>query len=314
MRPRNYSPFFSEWTVNPETGTFHSPSKEAEPPGQIVVFDSRVKDGSISASLVPISGQWNKEWNYEFRECAMMFRFTDLDHFYLAGIGGFGRKFFIARISLSEWRLLADSGLAQDLKSDVPYHLRTEFHGDRITLFHNGVPVLRAVDSTYSSGFCGLRSNRTEAIFENVDISAVKPKCFVIMPFAPELNFVFNVIKEAVEQQDLECVRADERFVSEPIIENVKSQIAGAEVVIVDFTGRNPNVYFEAGLADAWRKKWIVLAQSTSDLAFDVQHVRAIVYSNTMGADQKLKTDIGRALQETLTAAGPVTDAGSPAS
>src|SRR5688572_20124800 len=33
--------------------------------------------------------------------------------------------------------------------------------------------------------------------------------------------------------------------------------LAGADIVVVDFTNRNPNVYFEAGLADAWKKKWI---------------------------------------------------------
>jgi len=66
--------------------------------------------------------------------------------------------------------------------------------------------------------------------------------------------------------------------------------------VIVDFTGKNPNVYYEAGLADAWKKDWIVLAQSTEDLTFDVQHIRCIQYSNTMGADVKLQTALESAL------------------
>jgi hypothetical protein len=68
--------------------------------------------------------------------------------------------------------------------------------------------------------------------------------------------------------------------------------LAGADIVVVDFTNRNPNVYFEAGLADAWKKKWIVLAQSTNDLAFDVQHIRTIIYSNKMGADSKLRESL----------------------
>jgi hypothetical protein len=69
---------------------------------------------------------------------------------------------------------------------------------------------------------------------------------------------------------------------------------------IADFTGKNPNVYFEAGLADAWRKKWIVLAQSATDLAFDVQHIRAIIYSNKMGGDENLKEHLRRAIEETM--------------
>jgi hypothetical protein len=33
-----------------------------------------------------------------------------------------------------------------------------------------------------------------------------------------------------------------ERFISEPVMEDVKSQIAKSDVVVVDFTNKNPNV------------------------------------------------------------------------
>jgi hypothetical protein len=303
MKPAKYSCLSSEWSINLGTGTFSSPSKDTDRPDQIVIFNTRVKDGFMSASITPISGQWNNESAYEFREGALMFRYTDKENFYVAGIGGFGVKFYIAKVSESEWRLLANTGHANHLKSKVQYDLRVEFYGDRITLFCSDVPVLSAFDSSHSSGFCGLRTNRTEAKFENVDITAELPKCFVIMPFAAEFDFVYSVIKKTVEEHDFKCERADERYISEPIVENVKSKIVSAEIVIVDFTGMNTNVYFEAGLADAWKKKWIVLAQSPSDLAFDVQHVRAIMYSNSMGADENLKEALRRALQETLGAA-----------
>jgi hypothetical protein len=79
-------------------------------------------------------------------------------------------------------------------------------------------------------------------------------------------------------------------------MEDVKAQIAEADLVIADFTNKNPNVYYEAGLADAWKKDWIALAQSTDDLTFDVRHIRCIQYSNTMGADVKLQTALENAL------------------
>jgi hypothetical protein len=123
-----------------------------------------------------------------------------------------------------------------------------------------------------------------------------KPKAFVIMPFTSELNFVHRVIEQTVESYDIDCVRADGIAVSRPIMDDVKSQIAEADLVIVDFTGRNPNVYYEAGLADAWKKDWIVIAQSSDDMTFDVHHIRSIRYSNTMGADQQLEGDLRKAL------------------
>jgi hypothetical protein len=68
-------------------------------------------------------------------------------------------------------------------------------------------------------------------------------------------------------------------------------------------------VYYEAGLADAWKKDWIVLAQSTEDLTFDVRHIRCIQYSNTMGADVKLQAALENALSALKYTSNP--DAGS---
>ena len=48
--------------------------------------------------------------------------------------------------------------------------------------------------------------------------------------------------------------------------------------------------------ADAWRKDWIVLAQASEDMTFDVRHIRSIRYTNTMGADVRLREELGKAL------------------
>jgi hypothetical protein len=120
------------------------------------------------------------------------------------------------------------------------------------------------------------------------------------MPFQAELSNVYRIIKETVEKHGVECERADERVVSEPILDDVKAQIGSADLVIIDFTGRNPNVYFEAGIADALNRRWIILAQLKNDLAFDVQHIRAIMYLDKMGSDEKFKDDLHRALDATL--------------
>jgi hypothetical protein len=124
------------------------------------------------------------------------------------------------------------------------------------------------------------------------------------MPFAVEMDFVYRIIKETVEQHGVECERADKRFVSEPILDDVKAQIASADLVIIDFTGRNPNVYFEAGMANALMKKWIILAQLENYLVFDVKHIRAIMYLDKMGCEKKFRDDLHRAIKETLAVIG----------
>jgi hypothetical protein len=306
MKPKKCTSLYKDWDVNLQTATFCSPPKDLDPPGQGAVFPlDEVDNGSISASITAIEGRWNDELKYEFQEGAVMFRYANEDHFYVAGMGGFGQKFYIAK-SLqykSPWQLLKAMGSAHDLQKGKTYDLRIEFVGERMTLFCDGAAMISATDNTYSSGVCGLRTNKTQARFEHVEITPfVKPRCFVIMPFAAEMNFVYRIIKETVEKHGIECERADERFVSEPILDDVKARIDSADLVIIDFTGRNPNVYFEAGIADALNKKWIILAQSKNDLAFDVQHIRAIMYVDKMGSDEQLKADLHRALEETLVA------------
>jgi hypothetical protein len=302
MKPKKGVPLYKDWDVNEETATFCSPSKDLDPPGQALVFGDAVNNGSISASITAIEGQWN-DLGYEFQEGILMFRHTNEDHYYVAGMGGFAQKFFIAKSleAHAPWQLLKAIGSARDLQKGNTYKLRVEFVNDRITLFSNDVAIISAADGTYASGVCGLRTNRTKARFEHVDITPlVKPRCFVIMPFAAEMNFVYRVIKETVEKYGIDCERADENFASKPIMADVKARIETADLVIIDFTGKNANVYFEAGIADALNKKWIILRQSKDDLSFDVQHIRAITYTDKMGYEQKFKDDLNRALEQTL--------------
>lgn len=89
----------------------------------------------------------------------------------------------------------------------------------------------------------------------------IRPKCFVIMPFEETFDGVFRTITATLTAYGIDRVRSDQSAVSEPIMDDVKKQIRNSDLVLVDLTGKNPNVYYEAGLADAWGRKWIVLAQ-----------------------------------------------------
>ena len=298
MKPARHTALSAEWRAGVRRGDFQSPSKDAGP-NQVVLFDKQVADGAIEADITPLAGQPDENWGHELRECCFVVR-HNAEGYYIGGIGGFGRKYFIARVTGTEWKALNVGGDILSLRAHDVYSLRLEFVKDRLSLLHNGVPVLSVSDNVYAAGLCGLRVNRTEARFTKVDINPAKQSCFVIMPFREDLKTVYDVIKRAIERHGFVCQRSDERFVSAPIMEDVKNQIAAADLVVIDFTGRNPNVYFEAGLADAWKKKWIVLAQSADDLTFDVQHIRSIRYE--MGANAALRANLEVALKQTLEA------------
>jgi hypothetical protein len=83
-----------------------------------------------------------------------------------------------------------------------------------------------------------------------------KTLCFVLMPFDERFSPIYeNILKKVVEEFGLKCKRADEIFGTKPIIEDIWVYIQKAQILIADLTGRNPNVFYELGLAHAMNKK-----------------------------------------------------------
>ncbi len=103
---------------------------------------------------------------------------------------------------------------------------------------------------------------------------------FVLMPFVPELEPVYQRIREVtVLEQHLSCVRADDIDSTDIIIDEVWEKICQAQIIIADATGKNANVFYEMGLAHALGKDVIILAQSMDDIPFDLRHRRILIYS-----------------------------------
>lgn len=104
--------------------------------------------------------------------------------------------------------------------------------------------------------------------------------CFIIMPFRAELEPVRDVVKETVERQSNGIAfRADDTFHPGNVIDQVKESIAKADFCVVDVTGANPNVLWEAGYAHALNKPVIQIGQDTSNLPFDIRALRTLQYS-----------------------------------
>ncbi|SMN16189.1 hypothetical protein CRYPD_905 [uncultured Candidatus Thioglobus sp.] len=118
----------------------------------------------------------------------------------------------------------------------------------------------------------------------------------VMMPFSAEFNTVYTSIQAATVAVSLSCVRADDIWEEHAIIQDVVNIIARARVVICDCSGKNPNVFYEAGIAHTLGKEVILIAQSKDDIPFDLRHLRCIFYlPNTEGLEalsQSLQTKL----------------------
>ena len=138
--------------------------------------------------------------------------------------------------------------------------------------------------------------------FKTERISHKAGQCFVLMPFREGLNEVFETVKEIVETPpwNFECKRADDFFAGGHIMATVLRGMAEAEFIVADLTDRNPNVFYELGIAHMVKKpeEIILLAQSMDAVPFDLQSFRCIVYAQTIQGARKLKADFTRTLQE----------------
>ncbi|VAW73627.1 hypothetical protein MNBD_GAMMA15-2237 [hydrothermal vent metagenome] len=106
----------------------------------------------------------------------------------------------------------------------------------------------------------------------------------IMMPFNAEFDPVYSTLQEATTSIGFSCVRADDIWEHHTIIQDIVNIIARAKVVICDCSGKNPNVFYEAGIAHAIGKEVILITQSEQDVPFDLRHLRYIHYlSNNEG-------------------------------
>jgi hypothetical protein len=118
---------------------------------------------------------------------------------------------------------------------------------------------------------------------------------FMIMPFGPEdLQVVYEeFIRPALTDAcGLSCTRGDDIFGSNVVMDDVVSAITASDLIVADLTGRNPNVFYEVGIAHALAKPVLLLAQSVDDVPFDLRHRRVQPYEYSPKGCKRLEQAI----------------------
>lgn len=118
--------------------------------------------------------------------------------------------------------------------------------------------------------------------------------CFVIMPFANDLDSIYHdIIKPCVESMGMVCRRSDEIRSNNAIVRDIWKSICEARLIIADLTHANPNVFYELGIAHTVGKQTILLSQKgEKKFPFDVMHLRRIIYENTASGGKQLTEEL----------------------
>ncbi|APG62017.1 hypothetical protein LPB140_03390 [Sphingorhabdus lutea] len=102
----------------------------------------------------------------------------------------------------------------------------------------------------------------------------------VMFPFNEAFYPVFNLVERAGKDLGLRVLNANQVWNESEIIQDIFSLIFRSKFVICDFSTRNPNVFYEAGIAHTLGRPVIPIVQNVEDIPFDLRHHRHIVYLN----------------------------------
>jgi hypothetical protein len=129
----------------------------------------------------------------------------------------------------------------------------------------------------------------------------VSRRVFVAMPFGEEFDPIFeDHISKVVRAGGLQAERADTYSAPGAIIDDILAAIAASEIVIADCTRRNPNVFYEIGIAHTLGKPTILIAANINEVPFDVQHLRIIEYQYTPRAMRQFEEKLESAIRSIL--------------
>src|SRR5262245_23731253 len=154
---------------------------------------------------------------------------------------------------------------------------------------------------------------------------APKPRCFVVMGFGMKTDFATgrkldldksyrNLIKPAVEEAGMECVRADEIRHSGVIDVPMYRELLTADFVVADLSTANTNAFYELGVRHALRPRTtVVISENKLTYPFDVNRISITSYTHLGDAiDYEEVLRFRKVLVDKLRAVKDIKDPDSP--
>lgn len=120
---------------------------------------------------------------------------------------------------------------------------------------------------------------------------------FILTPFHEDFAQTYNIISETCSEIKLTAMRGDEEFIPKDVLQHIIKCIVKARVVVANLNGRNPNVFYELGIAHALNKPTILLTHKDTQVPFDLQNQYLILYKD----ENELKKRLAEALLMVIT-------------
>jgi hypothetical protein len=115
-----------------------------------------------------------------------------------------------------------------------------------------------------------------------------EPLCFVIMPFASEYDGIYKIVKNAGELAGFHTEKANETYAPDKVPERIQNFLDTASVLVAEISEKNPNVYYELGMAHASKKPVVLICKTGTEIPFDIHHWYHISYKDPSDLGLKL--------------------------
>lgn len=113
---------------------------------------------------------------------------------------------------------------------------------------------------------------------------------FCLMPFHKTFEKTFCIIKTTCLRNGYQCYRSDLPYNPGKLLNQIVQMLLESQLVIAVLDGKNPNVFYEIGLAHSIGKTVILVANMSNikEIPFDLRSDRLLLYSSPKDLDNKL--------------------------
>jgi hypothetical protein len=122
--------------------------------------------------------------------------------------------------------------------------------------------------------------------------SSTKPYILVAIPPEDMEDVYYYGIQTPVNKAGYLCERLDLTLSTRDTIEQIKSRIEGASLVIAELTNPDPNTFLEVGYAWGKNCPTLLLAQNRAELPFGVDGQRCIFYDRIRDLEENLTREL----------------------
>jgi len=295
-RVGNFTPLTGHWTFDDQCARYSGGLNDGDIAG-LALSDMTLSKGSVKATVT---------FDTDRIECTsggIVLGYARPSSSYLViELAAYEAAYAVAEFIPAEndWRKLQASGCFRSIAARRPYSIEVVQLETGITLVVDQVKVLEHdLSAPLTGDRVGLFGwGGRDITFEDVSVQPA-PLLFVAMPFTESFVALYRrVLLPTAKKVGFEVIRMDDWAGPGNVVEDVKEQIAQAEVVLAEISSHNPNVMWELGFAEALQKRTVLLAQRGKEPPFDIRGYRVIYYDDTIGGELTLE----EALENHLTA------------